>query len=212
MSAVPSSQTSADSSPAYRIASERILDAATTVFAREGFDRANMDVIAAEAQATKPTLYARFGSKEGLFEAAVEREYEMRKARLFDAYGGGQEERFRRRLHRWSGIYFDLVQERPDAFLLIGEGERHPGAAAIIRRANDEIVDRIAALVMQVSGRRSRQGARLVAAMISGMSSACAREMVGNPDVDIADAAALCESFLYSALRGLDPDLIDAIG
>lgn len=48
-----------------------------------------MDVIAAEADATKPTLYARFGSKEALFEAAVEREYELRKQRLFSAYAGG---------------------------------------------------------------------------------------------------------------------------
>ena len=207
-----SSQPSTASSPSYRIASERILDAATTVFAREGFDRANMDVIAAEADATKPTLYARFGSKEALFEAAVEREYEMRKARLFDAYGGGQQEPFRQRLHRWSSTYFDLVAQRPDAFLLIGEGERHPGAAAIIRRANDEIVERIAQLVQQVSGRPSRAGARLVATMISGIFNACAREAVASPDVDIAHAAALCESFLYGALRGIDPKLIDAVG
>ena len=207
-----SSQASTTSSSSYRIASERILEAATTVFAREGFDRANMDVIAAEAEATKPTLYARFGSKEALFEAAVEREYEMRKARLFDAYGGSEQGPFRQRLHRWTSTYFDLVKERPHAFLLIGEGERHPGAAAIIRRANDEIVDRIADLVLQVSGRRGRHGARLVATMISGIFNACARETVGNPDINIADAAALCESFLHSALRGIDPDLIDAVG
>ena len=200
------------SSSSYRIASEHILEAATTVFAREGFDRANMEVIAAEADATKPTLYARFGSKEALFEAAVAREYDMRKVRLFDAYGGGGQEPFRQRLHRWTSTFFDLAQERPDAFQLIGEGERHPGAAAIIRRAHDEIVDRIADLVGQVSGRGSQQGARLVATMISGMCNACAREAVGNPDVDIADAAALCESFLYSALRGIDPELIDAVG
>ena len=60
-----SSQPSTASSSSFRIASERILEAATTVFARQGFDRANMDVIAAEAEATKPTLYARFGSGNG---------------------------------------------------------------------------------------------------------------------------------------------------
>jgi hypothetical protein len=30
-------------------------------------------------------------------------------------------------------------------------------------------------------------------------------------DVRLTDAAALCESFLVSALRGLDPALIDAV-
>jgi AcrR family transcriptional regulator len=207
------------SSPTYRIATDRILDAATTVFAREGFDRANMDVIAAEADATKPTLYARFGSKEGLFEAAVEREYEVRKERLFVAYGGAgrgaqadDEEPFRERLHRWSSAYFDLVRERPAAFLLITEGERHPGAAAIVRKANEEIVERIAELVIRVSGRRRPRGARAVAVMISAIFTACAKDAVSRPGVDLDAAAALCESFLYGALRGLDAELIDAIG
>lgn len=198
--------------PVYRIASERILDAATAVFAREGFDRANMDVIAAEAQATKPTLYARFGSKEGLFRAAVQREYELRKRHLFEAYAGGGEEPFRRRLHSWSSAYFELAGRRPDAFALIAEGERHPAAAAVIKRANDEIVDRIAELVARISGHHSKPGTRLVAAMISGIFTACAREAAANPATDLDDAAALCESFLYGALRGLDPELIDAIG
>ena len=199
-------------SPPHRIASERILDAATAVFAREGFDRANMDVIAAEAAATKPTLYARFGSKERLFEAAVEREYELRKARLFEAYAGTEPEAFRQRLHHWSSAYFDLVAERPDAFVLIAEGERHPAAAAIIKRANDEIVDRIADLVGRISGSPSRRGARLVGTMISGIFTACAREVVIGGDIELTDAAALCESFLYSAVRGVDPDLIEAVG
>jgi AcrR family transcriptional regulator len=203
---------SPSSSPSYRVATDEILDAATAVFAAEGFDRANMDAIAAQAGVTKPTLYARFGSKEALFQSAVEREYEVRKARLFDAYADGGREPFRERLHRWSSAYFDLVRERPAGFVLISEGERHPGAAAVVRRGNEEIVERIAALVVEVSGRRAPRGARLVAAMISGIFTSCAREAVINAGVDIADAAALCESFLLGALRGVDPELIEATG
>ena len=48
--------------------------------------------------------------------------------------------------------------------------------------------------------------------MISGMLTACAREAIRRDDVDLADAAALCESFLLSALRGVDPDLIERVG
>jgi AcrR family transcriptional regulator len=195
----------------YRIATEAMLDAATIVFAAEGFDRGSMDAIAAEAGATKPTLYARFGSKEKLFEAAVAREYEIRKLRLFDAYAASDAVPFRERLHRWTSAYFDLVRERPDAFVLIAEGERHPGAGAAIRRANAEIVDRIAELVAQISARRSRPGARLVASMISGIFTACGREISAGR-VDVEKAAALCESFLLGALREVDPELIDAIG
>jgi AcrR family transcriptional regulator len=197
--------------PAYRVGTEGILDAATAVFAAEGYDRANMDTIAAEAGITKPTLYARFGSKEGLFAAAVQREYDVRKARLFDAYAEGGEEPFRTRLHRWSSAYFDLVRERPAGFALISEGERHPGAAALVRQGNDEIVDRIARLVVEVSGRQARQGARLVATMISGIFTACAREAVAKR-MDLDAAAVLCESFMLGALRGVDAKLIDRVG
>lgn len=198
--------------PVYRVSTEEILDAATAVFGAEGFDRANMDAIAARASITKPTLYARFGSKEGLFAAAVQREYEVRKARLFDAYDEPAEQPFTARLRRWSSAYFDLVGDRPAGFALISEGERHPGAAALVRQGNDEVVDRIATLVVQVSGRRSRAGARVVAAMISGLFTACAREAVANQATDLADVAALCESFVLAALRGVDPELIDAVG
>src|SRR5947208_11595454 len=97
--------------PRVRISDEAILDAATAVFAAEGYDRANMDAIAARAGATKPTLYARFGSKEELFAAAVRREYELRKTALFEAYGGSGRAPFRERLHRWTAAYFDFVRE-----------------------------------------------------------------------------------------------------
>ncbi|MYW05227.1 TetR/AcrR family transcriptional regulator [Streptomyces sp. SID3343] len=45
---------------------EAILDAAFTVFAREGYAQAGVDVIAAEAGVAKATVYNHFGDKETL--------------------------------------------------------------------------------------------------------------------------------------------------
>jgi hypothetical protein len=101
-----------------------------------------------------------------------------------------------------------LAAERPEGFRLIAEGERHPAAAGVLAEAADEIVERIADIVVNVSGRPGRSGARLVASMISGMLTGCAGEAVAS-GADLDRAAALCESFLYAALRGLDPSLID---
>ena len=120
----------------YKLGDDTILDGACAVFAAEGFDRASMTAIAARAATTKPTLYARFGSKDGLFEATVLREYELRKDRLFAAYAADGDEPFRSRLHSWVDAYFDFVRERPDGFRLITEGERNPGGAAKIGRAH----------------------------------------------------------------------------
>ncbi|WP_203918037.1 TetR/AcrR family transcriptional regulator [Rugosimonospora africana] len=196
----------------YRHDDGTMLDAACVVFAAEGFSRANMDVIAARAGTTKPTLYARFGPKEKLFAAAVRREHELLNARVTVAYAGGTDEPFHERLHRWTAAYFDFVKERPDGFKLTFEGERHAAAAAVIERATNERIDRIAELVADVSGRPAGPGPRIVAAMIVGMLRWCVREAVAHPGVDLDDAAALCESMVYRAVRGLDLALMDAVG
>ena len=52
---------------------ERILDAAERVFLGRGFQSASVDEIAAEAPASKPTIYAHFPGKEALFAAVVAR-------------------------------------------------------------------------------------------------------------------------------------------
>ncbi|PZU46074.1 MAG: hypothetical protein DI568_12695 [Sphingomonas sp.] len=51
-----------------------ILDVAIEHFLRHGFEGANMDAIAADAQVSKRTLYQRHESKKGLLLAVLERE------------------------------------------------------------------------------------------------------------------------------------------
>jgi len=55
------------------VARETILEAAERVFAREGFDGARIDNIAAEAGYNKSLLFHYFGDKEGLYLAVVGR-------------------------------------------------------------------------------------------------------------------------------------------
>lgn len=49
-----------------------ILDAALPAFLAAGYAQANLDAIAAQAGASKVTIYHHFGSKEGLFVALIE--------------------------------------------------------------------------------------------------------------------------------------------
>jgi AcrR family transcriptional regulator len=51
----------------------RILDAAQRVLLKRGYQSASLDEIAETAPASKPTIYAHFEGKEGLFEAVVAR-------------------------------------------------------------------------------------------------------------------------------------------
>jgi TetR/AcrR family transcriptional repressor of mexJK operon len=50
---------------------QAILAAAFTIFARDGYHAAGMDVIAAEARVAKHTIYNHFGDKENLFREAI---------------------------------------------------------------------------------------------------------------------------------------------
>jgi len=52
-----------------------LLDAAATVFARDGFHRATLDAVAAEAGLTKGAVYSSFDGKDDLFFALQERRF-----------------------------------------------------------------------------------------------------------------------------------------
>ncbi len=57
-----------------------ILDAAAAVFLREGFERASVDAIAAEADVSKRTIYNHFTDKRGLFLSVID--YKLHPAEL----------------------------------------------------------------------------------------------------------------------------------
>jgi len=49
-----------------------ILAGALTVFARDGYSRASIDAIAAQAEVSTRTIYNHFGDKAGLFQAVIQ--------------------------------------------------------------------------------------------------------------------------------------------
>lgn len=62
-----------------------ILDAAANLFHSEGYARTSLDTVAAEAGVTKPTVYSHFRSKQGLFQAVVDRVAQERLGKLEQA-------------------------------------------------------------------------------------------------------------------------------
>ena len=59
---------------------ERLIDAAAQVFARQGFEAASLDEVAAAAGYTKGAVYSNFASKTDLFIALIERRIEVQTA------------------------------------------------------------------------------------------------------------------------------------
>ena len=68
---------------------DRILDAASKVFAAEGFAGATIDAIGQAAGFTKGAVYSNFESKDELFLALLDREFEQRGAQIATALEGG---------------------------------------------------------------------------------------------------------------------------
>lgn len=63
-------------------AEQRLLEAAAGLFYRQGIAASGVDAVAAESGVSKPTLYARFGTKAGLVAAVLARHHEQRRASL----------------------------------------------------------------------------------------------------------------------------------
>jgi len=104
---------------------KRILAAAQTVFASEGYSGATMDAVATAADLTKPTLYQYFASKEALFAAMMA----ARRDDMLVAFEAADRASMVAQLHAFAWAYADTVM-RPDlmslARLIIGEAQRFP--------------------------------------------------------------------------------------
>jgi AcrR family transcriptional regulator len=76
-------------------APERVLEIASELFYGEGINTVGVDRIAAEADASKATLYAHFGNKDGLVAAYLDRRAALSRERLnehLDRQGDAREQ------------------------------------------------------------------------------------------------------------------------
>jgi AcrR family transcriptional regulator len=114
-----------------------MLKAAAVVFGRDGFQAASMDEIARRSGITKALLYQYFGSKEGLYDAAIERGrsglLEALRDRVSSVEAGPQ------RLVAFVQGYFDFVEENRGARWLL-YGEASITSANAMRQRNAELI------------------------------------------------------------------------
>ena len=130
---------------------KRMLDAAQDVFGRTAFAAASMEEIAERSGITKALLYQYFGSKEGLYEATVERARQELFAALQAAVA--QEPPGPARLTGFVRGYFDYIEaNRGVGWLLYGEASG--SAVNAMRERNAELIGDLLAETMTAQGRR----------------------------------------------------------
>ncbi len=193
---------------------QALLEAASGVFAREGYAAASVARIANEAGATKPTLYARFGSKAELYEAAVRYQADAIARELFDAYERAMQLGLADAVREGVDAWFAFAEARPDGMRLLF-GEDAGADSSVARETTEAIIQRIATVTEHFANRsdwKAGPAAPVIAAMIVGACVHAIRRCLDDPSLDPAAVSALTTSFLTAAAAGVDPSLYAAIG
>lgn len=127
---------------------QRILSAATEVFAAQGLDGARVDEIADRAGINKRMLYHYFGNKDDLFGAVLDELYETicRKSAALDLDAGSAPEA----IDRLVDFALDFYLDNPHAMTLLNNENLHKarhlkksGRVRAIHRPFEEMIDRV---------------------------------------------------------------------
>jgi AcrR family transcriptional regulator len=165
---------------------ERLLGAASKVFARRGYHRATVDEIASEAGFTIGALYSNFAGKEELFLALADRQVEDRVAEvqaMGDAAEGDEP-------NKHAGEQLRAFLERdPEWPLLFYEfwslSVRNPELQDELARRRDAIRDALADTLQRVAKRHGfklRFPAPVLATAIAASLNGLAFERAADPE------------------------------
>ncbi|MEO8142741.1 MAG: TetR/AcrR family transcriptional regulator [Betaproteobacteria bacterium] len=134
----------------------RILDAATAEFARFGLGGARVDRIAARAGANKRMLYYYFGSKDGLFLAALEGRYAH--IRAAEQQLDLEHLEPRAALRRLVQFTWDYFLEHPEFMTLLNSENLHKGRHVRRSRRVPEMHSPLVATLRAILCRGERSG------------------------------------------------------
>ena len=122
----------------------RILDAADRLFTEQGIRAIGVDAIVAAADTAKTTLYAHFGSKDGLVVAYLQRQAARRQERLEQGLAAHRGSPVERVLHLYDLLAVELAEPgyrgSPFANACVELGADHP-AAAVAREHRQWLLD-----------------------------------------------------------------------
>lgn len=192
------------------------LEAAAMAFARDGLHGTSMDTIAAAAHLTKPSLYRRFGSKDALFERAVDQECTRLGDLLLAAYALALELPVEERLALSFDAFFRYAEERPHGFRLLFSTSHHR-TSTVAERVDElrrRITDRVAVMVrheLTANGNDSPVSAEVLATFLVGMGEHAARRLVDEPGWPRDQVVALLARFATAGGLGIDRRMLRAL-
>ena len=192
-----------------------ILDAASEVFAANGFDQASMREIAKAAAVTTPVLYDHFRSKIDLYVAVVRQHAESLVANWSNAEGpspatSSPEALFR----RTSTTFFSWIRRNESSWrILFLDNPRDPAAVQAHQEVRDLTTEAMAGLVARLpSGGRTgpievTRSNRAIAAQLTGAGNALVTWWWDNRDISTEAVVQLNFDLMWHGLRQLHQPL-----
>ena len=169
-----------------------ILQAACDAFFRDGFAQTSIESIAAAAKVSKVTIYNRFGTKEALFVASVERECDTMRESLIGVMDSGGE--IREQLTRFAMIMTRFLNRdditRLEAHLAV-EPQHNPELGKLFLDAGPRRLHRVLTEILDGAVAKgslaiddTQQAAEHFAGMVKGMADMDRRFLQRHPDHD----------------------------
>jgi AcrR family transcriptional regulator len=187
---------------------ERILAAATEVFAREGFDGTTSERIAEVSGVGRPSVYQLFGSKNDVFIAAVDRALTRMLDRTRRSFVTTAHLRGRKQAKANVAAYFELVTEEPDTFRMLlladrsGDATTRETAKAIRQRMQDGLANYIRATWAGFQDLQPRD-ADLGASLIVAAVESAAVLHLERPDRSTAEVVQFVSDFVWAGIYDL---------
>ena len=171
---------------------ERLLDSADALLFIHGVISTPVDRILKDAQASPPSLYSHFGSKEGLIAAALRRRLHIWTG-VWDAEIAAADCPKDRALALWDALTTyqgEHMTERWCAFSGTAAAIEHPSAQlqAVLDEETQLLRTRLLAAAREITGEAA--GSEVSAGEVSGASSAQAGDAPGSGDGQVSGASA----------------------
>jgi AcrR family transcriptional regulator len=177
-----------------------LLRAAEQVFARVGYEKAQVEEIADAAGFSKGALYAHFKSKEGLFLALYETKTASYLATLRHALDSAPSRE--KKIAVFRGFYIDLSKEKDWAVIILEVKlliRRHPEVIDRLHQIDERVGDSIERALTQLLG----NSVRAAGEALGGIFSALVLESDLEPDVLPERKMRAMLGTIFDALLGL---------
>ena len=184
---------------------QQLLDIGRELFGQKGYEATSIEEIAAHAEVSKPVVYERFGGKDGLYDAVVEREMHALLDRFTSALAASG--RPRELLERAALALLDYIEEDTDGFRVLTRDAPVTGGVSTY----SSLIGEVARQVEHILGRQfADRGydprlAQLYSQALVGMVSLVGQWWLDNRFLPKERVAAHLVNLSYNGLAHLEP-------